>query len=111
MRVILRILVGALAVGIAAYIVPGVIVDGIWTAIIVAVVLALVNGIIGTVLRLLTLPLNILTLGLVSFIITVLMIMLTDNIVDGFETGGFLATAIFAIVLALTNMVFGVDKK
>lgn len=96
---------------IAAYLVPGVIVDSYRTAIVVAIVLALVNGFIGSILRLLTLPLNILTLGLVSFIITVLMIMLVDSLVDGFETGGFLATAVFAIILSLVNMAFGVDKK
>lgn len=39
------------------------------------------------------------------------MIMLVDNLVDGFSTGGFVATALFAIVLSLVNMVFGVDKK
>lgn len=111
MRIILRILVSAIAIAIAAYIVPGVIVDSLWTAIVVAVVLAIVNGVIGTILRILTLPVNILTLGLVSFIITVLMIMLADSLVDGFSTGGFLTTAIFAIVLALVNMVFGVDKS
>ena len=110
MKIVLRILVSAIAIAIAAYLVPNVTIDSFWTAIVVAVVLAIVNGVIGTILRLLTLPVNILTLGLVSFIITVLMIMLVDSLVDGFETGGFLATAIFAIVLALVNMVFGVDK-
>ena len=47
---------------------------------------------------------------LVAFIITVLMIMLVDSLVDGFSTGGFLTTAIFAIVLALINMLFGVEE-
>lgn len=111
MKIILRILVSAIAIAIAAYLVPGVTVDSFWTAIVVAVVLAIVNGVIGTLLRVLTLPINILTLGLVSFVITVLLIMLVDSLVDGFETGGFLATAVFAIVLALVNMVFGVDKE
>ncbi|MBP6910730.1 phage holin family protein [Patescibacteria group bacterium] len=110
MRIILGILVSAIAIVIAAYIVPGVQIDSFWTAVIVAIVLAVVNGLLGSLLRLLTLPVNILTLGLVSFIITVLMIMLVSSLVDGFDTGGFLATAVFAIVLALVNMVFGVDK-
>jgi len=56
------------------------------------------------------LPVDVLTLGIVSFIITVFMIMLVDSLVDGFATGGFLVTAVFAIVLSLINMVFGVEE-
>lgn len=110
-NIILRVLVSWIAVAIAAYIVPNVTIDSYWTALVVAVVLAIVNGILGRVLRILAFPLNILTLWLVSFIIGVLMIMLVDNLVDGFSTGWFVATALFAIVLSLVNMVFGVDKK
>lgn len=62
MRIVLNILVSAIAIALAAYIVPGVLVDSFWTAIVVAIVLAIVNGVIGTLLRLLTLPVNILTL-------------------------------------------------
>lgn len=87
MRIILGILISAIAIVLAAYIVPGVQVDSFWTAVIVAIVLAVVNGVLGSLLRLLTLPVNILTLGLASFIITVLMIMLVSSMVDGFNTG------------------------
>lgn len=111
MNIILRILVSALAICVAAYLIPSVHIDSYWTAIVVAVVLAIVNGVIGGLLRILTLPINILTLGLFSFVITVIVVLISDSLVNGFETGGFLSAAIFAIVLALVNMVFGVDKK
>lgn len=109
-HLLLRILVGALAIAIAAYLVPYVTVDSYRTAIVVAVVLAIVNGLLWRVLHFFAFPLNMLTLWLVSFVISVLMIMLVDKMVSGFETGGFLSTAVFALILSLVNMVFGVDN-
>lgn len=75
------------------------------TAIIVAVVLAIVNSTIAPVFFILTLPLNILTLGLFSIVINTLMTLLVARIVPGFEISGFWIALIFAVVLALVNMV------
>lgn len=114
MRLIVEILLMGLAVLIGAYIVPGVQVDGYGTAIIAAVLIALANATIGFILRVMTFPVNFLTLGLVSFIITVLMILLVDNLMSGFNTSGFWAAALLAIVVALIKAVFnavaGTDK-
>lgn len=103
LKFILSLIISGIAVALAAYFTPGVYVDGLWTAIIVAVVFGLVNAIIGTVLRALTLPLNFLTFGLVSFIITILMVFLTDNIVDGFSVERWYHAAMFAILLGLIS--------
>jgi putative membrane protein len=111
MNIILRILVAAIAVCIAAYLIPGVVITDYFTAIVVVVVLAIVNGFIGTALRIMTLPLNIISLGLVSFIIGVLMILLTDALVGGFSVGGIWGAILFSIVLSLVNLVFGVGKS
>ena len=86
LKFILSLIISGVAVLIASYLTPGVAVDGLWTAIIVAFVFGLVNAVIGTILRILTLPLNFLTFGLISFIITILMVFLTDNLVQGFTT-------------------------
>ncbi|ACU02363.1 phage holin family protein [Pedobacter heparinus] len=114
MRLIVEILLMGLAVLIGAYIVPGVQVDGYGSAIIAAVLIALVNATLGFILRLLTFPVNFLTLGLVSFIITVLMILLVDKMMTGFNTSGFWSAAFLAIVVALIkaifNAVMGTDK-
>ena len=107
MRLIVEILLMGLAVLLGAYIVPGVAVDGYGTAIIAAVLIALANATIGFILRVLTFPINFLTLGLVSFIISVLMILLVDNLMSGFNTTGFWAAAFLAIVVALVKAVFG----
>lgn len=114
MRLIIEILLMGLAVLLGAYIIPGVQVDGYGTAIIAAILIALANATIGFILRILTFPINFLTLGLVSFIITVLMILLVDNIMSGFNTSGFWAAAFLAIAVALIKGLFsaiaGTDK-
>jgi putative membrane protein len=107
MRFILEILLTGLAVILAAYFVPGVNVNGFLTAIIVGILLAVANATIGFLLRILTFPINLLTLGLMSFIITVLMVLLVDYLMADFSTRGFFSAMIFALVLALIKMIFG----
>lgn len=107
MRLIIEILLMGAAVAIAAYLLPGVSVDSFWSAILAGVLIALVNATIGTILRIFTFPINFLTLGLMSFIITVLMVLLVDSLMDSFNTNGFFSALIFAIVLALIKMAFG----
>jgi len=107
MRFIIEILLMGLAMLLGSYLVPGVHIDGFGTAIIAAILIALANATIGLVLRLLTFPINFLTLGLMSFIITVLMILLVDSMMKGFNTSGFFAAAFLAIVVALIKAIFG----
>lgn len=107
MRLILEILLTGVAVLIAAYLLPGVQVSGFGSAIIVGILLAVVNVTIGLLLRILTFPINILTLGLVSFIISVLMVLLVDRMMDGFSVSSFWWAAGFAIVLSVIRMIFG----
>ena len=107
MRLLIEILLMGAAVAIAAYLIPGVDVANFWSAIIAGVLIALANATIGTILRLLTFPINFLTLGLMSFIITVLMVLLVDSLMTSFNTNGFFSAMIFAIVLALIKMLFG----
>jgi putative membrane protein len=105
MRFILEILFMGLAMLLGAYLVPGVQINGFGSAILAALLIALANATIGFVLRLLTFPLNVLTLGLFSFIITVLMVLLVDHLMTGFNTTGFLAAAILAIVVAVIKAI------
>ena len=106
MRLIIEILLMGVAVAVAAYLLPGVAVDGFWSAIIAGVLIALANATIGTILRILTFPINFLTLGLMSFIITVLMVLLVDNLMDSFNTNGFISALLFALLLSVLNMIF-----
>lgn len=111
MKLIIEILLMGVAVALAAYFLDGVEVNGFVSAIIAGVLIALANATIGTILRLLTFPINILTLGIMSFIITVLMVLLVDSLMDGFNTSGFFSALIFAVVLALIKMVFGLFNR
>lgn len=103
MRLIINIIVSALAVFLTAYLIPDVVVDGFWTYFIVAIVLGAVNAVIGTILKILTFPLTLVTFGLFALVINALMVMLTSAIVPGFNDGGFLNAFIFAIVLSIIS--------
>lgn len=107
MRLIIEILLMGVAVSVAAFLIPGVHVDGFLNAILAGILIALANATVGTMLRIFTFPINILTLGLMSFIITVLMVLLVDKLMDSFNTSGFFSALLFAIVLAIIKMVFG----
>jgi putative membrane protein len=107
MRFIIELLLMGVIMLIASYIVPGVQVDGFGSALLAAVLIAVANATIGFILRILTLPITILTLGLFSFVITVLMILLVDSVMDGFHTSGFFAAALLAIVVAIMKTLFG----
>lgn len=107
MRFIIELVVTGIAIMLAAYVIPGVEVAGFWSAVLAGVLIALANATVGTILRVFTLPLNILTLGLVSFVITVLMVMLVSNIMDGFSVSGFFSAMFFAILTAIIQMIIG----
>ena len=98
-------LISAIAIGIAAYIVPGSYVT-LPGALIAAIVLGVLNMLVKPILFLLTLPITILTLGLFSLVINALLVMLASAIVPGFTVVGFWSALLFAIVLMLVNWLF-----
>ena len=111
MRGLINFLLSGLAVMIAAYLLPGVHVGGFLIALAVAIVLALINTFIRPILIILTLPLNVLTLGLFTFILNALLIMLTSAIVPGFTVDSFWWALLFSLLLALVNYAIGKLKR
>jgi putative membrane protein len=101
--ILINLLLSGVAVLISAYILPGVKVDGFVTALVVAVVLAVVNTFIKPLFLFFTLPINILTLGLFTFVINALMVILVATIVPGFHVDGILWALVFSIVLSLVS--------
>ena len=91
----------ALILLLVAKITPGVYISGFGTALIAALVLGLVNFAIRPLLTLLTLPLNILTLGLFSFVINAILFGLVAWMVPGFEVTNFLSALVGAFFLAV----------
>lgn len=112
MRIIISLLLTGIIVSIASYIIPGVHVSNFIWAVITGLMIGLVNALVGGLLRFFTFPLNWLTFGLVSFVITVLMIQLTDSLLGSkFEVGGFWNATLFALVVALLEMIFEGSSK
>lgn len=105
MKMILNWLASALVILTAAYLLPGVHVASFITALVVAIVLGVVNAFLKPILILLTLPLTILTLGLFTFVINALLILLTAKIVPGFVVDGFWWAVLFGIVLSVINFI------
>lgn len=100
---LLKWLVMTISIGIAAHFIPGVIVDGFLSALWVALFLGIVNVLIRPLLILITLPINILTLGLFTFVINAALVLLVSVIVKGFYVQGFFAALIFSIVVSAIN--------
>ncbi|MFH1078391.1 MAG: phage holin family protein [Patescibacteria group bacterium] len=103
MNTLIRFLLNALAVMAAAYIVPGISVESFWVALIAAIIIGLANALVRPVLLLLTLPINILTLGLFTLVINALMFWLAATLVSGFTVTGFWAAFWGAIVFWLVS--------
>ena len=104
MRMLLSWVLSAIAVWIVAKLVPGISVSGPVAALIAALAIGFINATIGLVLKVITFPLTLITLGLFWFVINALMLELASAVVPGFRVHGFLAAFIGAIVLSLVNM-------
>jgi len=104
-RLLLHWVLSALAVWIVAHVVPGISVSGPVAALVAALVIGLINATLGLLLKILTFPLTILTLGLFWFVINALMLELAAAFVRGFEVRGFVPALIGAVVLSLVSSV------
>lgn len=108
---LLRWLLNALALLFVSYILPGFHVDSFWSALITALVLGLMNAIIRPIIILLTLPINILTLGLFTLVINGLMILLVSTIVRGFTVDSFGAAVLGSLLLwAISWLTNNIDQ-
>jgi putative membrane protein len=106
MNFLVNMVISAIAILISAFLIPGIQVDGFISALLVAVVLAVLNRIIKPLLVVFTLPITILTLGLFYLVINVMLIYIADWIVGpGFTVKGFFPALFFSIVLSVVNSV------
>lgn len=104
MKLLLHWLLSALALILVAHLVPGFHLRGLVPALIAALVIGLLNATIGLVLKIVTFPLSILTLGIFLLVINGLMILLASAVVPGFHVNGFVPAFWGAVVLALLGM-------
>jgi putative membrane protein len=115
MRLLLRWLISAITVLLVAQYLPGFEVTNFYFALIAALVLGLLNATIRPVLLLLTLPINVITLGLFSFFVNAALIWFAASFLDGFTVTNFwsavIAAVIFWAVGVLTNELIQKNKK
>jgi len=110
MRFILSMLISAAAIFGIAYVSEGALLAPMefWpTAVLAAIALAATNAVIKPILKLLTLPITLLTLGLFGLVVNAIMLYIVDWIVPGFDTVGFLETVLAAVILAVVGAVAG----
>jgi len=103
MRTLLRWLISATTLMLVAYYMPGISVRSFYAALIAALILGLLNALVRPVLLLLTLPVNILTLGLFTFVVNALMFWFASSIVKGFYVAGFWPAFWGALVMWLVG--------
>ncbi|MCS4436259.1 phage holin family protein [Aquiflexum gelatinilyticum] len=107
--IIIQLILGAVSVLIVQYILPGVEVDGFFTAFVVAALLTLLNLTIKPILIFLTIPITILTLGLFLLGINAILILLAAEIIPGFSVDGFWWALLFSLILSIVNSILGVN--
>jgi putative membrane protein len=104
MKLLLNWVLSAVAVWIMAQFVPGIHVNGVAAALIAALAIGFINATLGALLKIITFPLTLVTLGLFWFVINGLMLELASAVVPGFQVRGFFAAFVGAIVLSVINL-------
>jgi putative membrane protein len=100
-----KVLVNAVAIIIAAYLLKGVDVKDAVTAVIVAIVLGLLNAFVKPLLVLLTIPITVFTLGLFLLVINIIIVLLADDIVPGFRVNSWFTALIFSLIVSFVSSV------
>ncbi len=114
MKLIIKWVISALTLFAIGNLISGISISGAYAALVAAAILALINAIIGPIIKFLTLPLTILTLGLFTFVVNALLFWFGSTIVKGFQVDGFipalLASLIMTIVSTITNSLLKKEK-
>ena len=111
MKFLTRLIIVALAILAIAYILPGIEIhsgltfQGFTTALIAALILGVINALLKPIVKILTLPINILTLGLFTFVINAFMLVIVDWIVPGFKILDFFSAFIGAFLISVVSAI------
>ncbi len=103
-KLIVHWILSAFVLLVVSHFVPGFVVRGLEPALIAALVIGLLNGTLGLLLKIITFPITILTLGLFLWIINALMILFAAHLVPGFHVRGWIPALIGAAALSLLGM-------
>jgi len=104
---LIRWLILSVAIIIAAYLLPGIAVASFWSALFAALVLGFLNAFFRPILLILTLPINVFTIGLFTFVINAFLLQMTSGVIGGFAVRGFgwalLGSIVISIISGLLN--------
>lgn len=104
---IIQLLLTALAAFLAAKLTPGVNITSYWTAILLAIVLALLDTFVKPILQFISIPVTVLTLGLFLLVINALIILLASWIIDSFQVDGFWSALLYSIIFSVISWILG----
>jgi len=90
---------------LVAYILPNIELEGFYIALVTALILGLINAVIRPFLLLITLPINILTLGLFTFVLNALLFWFVASFIDGFQVAGFWAAFFGALIFSIISSI------
>ena len=99
----IRWLTLTLAIIVTAYLLDGIQVSGFWSALFTAAVLGILNAFFRPIILILTLPINILTMGLFTFVINALLLMMASGIISGFTVAGFWSAMFGALLISVVS--------
>jgi len=103
--ILVSLLIYTISIFAVSYILPGIGVDSFMTALIVAVVMAVLNVTVKPLLILITIPLTIITFGLFLLVVNVLVLYVADYFIDGFHIAGFWWALLFSLLVSLVNSI------
>jgi putative membrane protein len=94
-----------IAITIASYLISGIQVDGLFSALMAAALLGFFNVFFRPILLILTLPLNVLTFGLFTFVINALLLMMASGVISGFHVSGFWVAVFGSLIISIINWI------
>jgi len=103
MNLIIRLAINVFALLVVEYLVPGFKLASLWTAVVAAIAIGVVNTFIKPILQFIALPISILTFGLFAFLVNVFLLWVTSKFVPGFSIANFTTAIIASIVLSLVS--------
>lgn len=105
MKFVIQILVVAGALLLSAYVIPGLEVGSVYVALIAALVLGLLNLVVRPILLALTLPITIVTFGLFAFVLNALIFMFAASFIEGFSVDGFIPALLGSLVVSIASAI------
>jgi putative membrane protein len=103
--ILVRWLILTVAIMFASYLIGGIQIKGFFSAFFAAAILGILNAFFRPILIILTLPINILTLGLFTFIINALLLKMASGVISGFEVHGFWSAVFGSLIISVVNWI------